>query len=91
MKTQTKRFIVTGRVQGVFFRYTTQQQAVELGLTGWAKNRSDGSVEVIAHGSEAQIKALESYLWEGPRKAHVENVTGELITVNENLVDFTTG
>lgn len=46
---------VTGRVQGVGFRYTTQQKAVESNLTGWVQNKSDGSVELEVEGAEQQV------------------------------------
>ncbi len=65
------RFIVCGRVQGVFFRASTCEQARRLGLTGYARNLADGSVEVLACGDEAAIAHLERWLQDGPPMAKV--------------------
>jgi acylphosphatase len=65
---------VRGRVQGVGFRATTYDEARRLGLAGWARNRVDGTVEVLAEGSDAQLKLLLDYLRQGPRGAHVTGV-----------------
>lgn len=56
---------VYGRVQGVGFRYTTQYEAKRLGLTGYAKNLDDGSVEVVACGEEGQVEKLMQWLKSG--------------------------
>lgn len=58
---------VYGRVQGVGFRYTTQHEAQRLGLTGYAKNMDDGSVEVVACGDAAQVEKLIKWLKEAGR------------------------
>ena len=58
--------VVRGRVQGVFFRASTQREAKRLGLTGWVKNRPDGGVEIVAEGEEDQVKDL---LVLGPARA----------------------
>ena len=68
------RFVVSGKVQGVFFRASTRERALDLGLTGRATNLSDGDVEVIACGDEAAIAALEAWLWQGPAAARVSDV-----------------
>lgn len=68
------RFVVYGRVQGVGFRWFVLRQAERLGLTGLARNLRDGSVEVIADGTEAALAELERALEQGPRAAHVERV-----------------
>ncbi len=65
---------VRGRVQGVFFRASTQREAKRLGLTGWVKNRSDGSVELLAEGEEEELKELISWAHRGPSAARVERV-----------------
>lgn len=59
------RINVTGRVQGVGFRYTTQQKASRLGLTGWVRNERDGSVEIHAEGAPERIAALLDWLDSG--------------------------
>ncbi|WP_233843358.1 acylphosphatase [Dyella sp. 2HG41-7] len=68
------RFLVSGRVQGVFFRASTRNEALRLGLDGYARNLSDGSVEVVACGSAEALAQLEQWLWQGPSAAHVEAV-----------------
>jgi acylphosphatase len=65
---------VTGRVQGVFFRAATREEAARLGLTGWVRNLPDGRVEVMACGPEDQLAALQQWLWQGPPLARVQHV-----------------
>jgi len=74
MAEPARRVRVTGRVQGVFFRAWMQQQALELGVNGWVRNASDGSVEGHLEGDEAAVKALIQRLWEGPPSADVDDV-----------------
>ena len=68
------KFIVSGRVQGVFFRASTRTEAMRLGLTGYAKNLSDGSVEVLACGDASALDELQRWLHIGPPAASVESV-----------------
>ena len=68
------RFIVAGKVQGVFFRASTREQALKSGLRGYAKNLADGSVEVLAVGDAESIDALEAWLRVGPPKAQVDTL-----------------
>jgi acylphosphatase len=68
------RFLVSGVVQGVFYRASTREQARQLGLAGHARNLPDGRVEVIAHGSPEALDALERWLWQGPAAAQVDGV-----------------
>ena len=72
-----KRFRIYGHVQGVGFRYFTWKQALKIGVTGFVRNLADGTVEVIAVGSESQIEALDAWLQEGPRTARVNQVLVE--------------
>lgn len=65
---------VRGRVQGVGYRDACVEQARRLGVTGWVRNRSDGSVEVEMHGTVAQLNALARWLADGPPFAEVRNV-----------------
>ena len=76
MATETfaKRFLVSGSVQGVGFRYFAERVALRLGVTGYVKNLPDGSVEVYAVGKGAQLDALRSELGRGPRMARVDRV-----------------
>ncbi len=69
-----KRFLVSGRVQGVWYRASTRTRALELGLHGVARNLSDGRVEVIACGPGPALGELEAWLWEGPPAAEVADV-----------------
>lgn len=71
------RFLVSGKVQGVFYRASAREQALALGLTGYAKNLPDGRVEVVANGSGSALEALERWLWRGPAGARVDAVTRE--------------
>lgn len=66
--------IVSGNVQGVFFRHHTNKVANKLGLTGFVRNMPDGNVEVIAEGNENILKELIEFCKKGPIGAHVENV-----------------
>jgi len=68
------RFIVSGKVQGVFFRASTGEQAQRLHLRGYARNLADGRVEVLAGGSADAIDALERWLAQGPPQARVDAV-----------------
>ena len=69
------RFLVSGKVQGVWFRACTRDVAVRLGLRGYAKNLADGCVEVLAAGEATAIDALATWLHHGPPLARVETVT----------------
>ncbi len=65
---------VRGRVQGVYFRASTQREARRLGLTGWVRNRPDSSVEFCAEGEEESLKELIAWAHRGPSAARVERV-----------------
>ena len=69
--------VVRGRVQGVYFRQNTGDQAARLGLSGWVRNRPDGSVEVLAEGTEAALQELLAYLRRGPPEAWVTGVQAD--------------
>ena len=73
------RFIVIGKVQGVFFRASTRERALRLGLTGHAKNLANGSVEVVASGSREAVDELDAWLHHGPPAAAVEEVRREAL------------
>lgn len=68
------RYLVSGKVQGVFFRASTRQQALQLGLRGQARNLPDGRVEVLVAGDSEAIETLASWLRHGPPLAEVESV-----------------
>jgi acylphosphatase len=69
-----RRFVVSGRVQGVGFRYFTQDVARREGLTGLVRNLLDGRVEVLAEGDVASLTRLERAIRQGPSRARVERV-----------------
>ena len=69
-----KHYTVYGRVQGVGFRYFTWKTALKIGVKGWVRNLSDGSVSVIAQGTEEQLIQLKNWLQQGPKSAQVERV-----------------
>jgi acylphosphatase len=69
-----KLYRVRGRVQGVGFRYFVEQTAKALGIRGWVRNDDDGTVEVYAVGTPAQLSELAGHLWKGPRWADVRGV-----------------
>ncbi len=73
------RCIVTGHVQGVFFRASTQKVAQRLGISGHAINLPDGSVEVVAHGETVNLDKLKQYLGTGPKAAVVYSLMCESI------------
>lgn len=66
--------MVRGRVQGVGFRWFVEHEAKTLGISGWVRNNSDGSVEVLASGTAEQLSGLRSRLQQGPRASRVDNV-----------------
>lgn len=76
-----RRCYVSGRVQGVFYRASTRQRALELGVTGHARNLPDGRVEVLACGPEAAVAALCQWLWQGPPAAKVTAVESEALAL----------
>jgi acylphosphatase len=71
---QAIRCLVAGRVQGVYYRAATVEQATRLRLDGWVKNLADGRVEVVAAGPQAAVADLVRWLWQGPPAARVEAV-----------------
>lgn len=72
-----RRMRVHGRVQGVWFRASAQQEAQRVGVTGYARNERDGSVTVEAEGSEAAVAAMEAWCRIGPPRAVVTSVVCE--------------
>lgn len=66
--------LVSGMVQGVFFRYSTVRQARELGLTGWVRNLSDGRVEILAQGEKKKLEELLSWSRRGPSGSRVSGI-----------------
>jgi acylphosphatase len=69
-----KRLEITGRVQGVGFRYSMQSEAARRGVSGWVRNRRDGSVEALLQGEDAAVEALVAWARQGPAGALVTQV-----------------
>lgn len=67
-------YLVKGRVQGVGFRWFVQREAFELGLRGWVRNTADGDVEVLAAGTEEQLRKLNASLKRGSRGSRVDGI-----------------
>jgi acylphosphatase len=74
MPTVRRRFTVSGRVQGVFYREGARSEALRLGLRGYAENLPDGSVEIVAEGEPNAVEMLSRWLRNGPPRAAVSNV-----------------
>ena len=72
-----KRVVVTGRVQGVFFRDSTRQRAESAGVAGWVRNTPDGSVEAVFEGDPTAVEELVEFCRRGPSRAEVEKVEVE--------------
>mgnify|MGYP002725713853 CR=1 FL=1 len=81
--------IISGRVQGVFFRDNTKKKAQSLGLTGYVKNNSDGTVEIVAEGNESKLKQLLEFCKQGPEAADVNNTKIEWQECQNQFKTFT--
>ncbi len=86
-----RSFLISGRVQGVFFRDSTKKEALKLGLQGSALNLSDGTVKVCLRGQNDDIDLLEKWLHMGPELAKVESVIEVDIDQQLELNDFKVG
>jgi acylphosphatase len=82
MSTVTRRLRLFGRVQGVFFRESMCREAAALGVRGWVRNCTDGSVEAMVQGEAAQVEALIAWARRGPPQARVERLQVEPATGN---------
>ncbi|GAC1422026.1 MAG: acylphosphatase [Flavisolibacter sp.] len=82
------QIIISGRVQGVFYRATALKQAKRIGLRGWIRNNEGGDVEAVATGSEAQLNEFIQWCWLGPAGAKVTRIDTRLIEFKffENFV-----
>jgi acylphosphatase len=82
------RATVRGRVQGVGFRASAAAEGRRLGLTGWVRNRLDGTVETLAEGPDADVEAFLAWLRKGPSLAHVTSVDAEWLAPGCDGVSF---
>jgi acylphosphatase len=83
-----QHFIISGKVQGVGYRYNSQQQAQQLGITGWVKNLTSGQVEIIAEANTATLRQFEKWLALGPPNAKVTKVDVETLTAENAFSTF---
>lgn len=82
------RLAIRGRVQGVWFRGSARDEALRLELVGWARNRGDGSVEIVAEGPSGAMASFVEWCHRGPSGAHVREVTQNAEPRADDLVDF---
>lgn len=78
---QAQQFFISGKVQGVYFRQSAVDEATRLGLNGFAKNLSDGRVEIIASGETAALTEFVEWLQQGPPMAEVDQIEQRVIDV----------
>ncbi|KYK20422.1 acylphosphatase [Thermoplasmatales archaeon SM1-50] len=80
--------VISGRVQGVWFRASTKEKADELGLTGWVKNTNDGKVEAMFEGEETKLDKMIDWCWKGPPLAKVSRVEIKQKRHGNQFTDF---
>ncbi|MFZ0242491.1 MAG: acylphosphatase [Desulfobacterales bacterium] len=80
--------VISGIVQGVFFRVETQQAAQRLDVSGWVRNKRDGTVEAVIEGERQKVEAMLDWCRKGPPRAVVDNVAVEWETYTGEMVDF---
>lgn len=83
-----RRLRISGKVQGVYYRASTQARARALGLVGWVRNLRDGRVELVAQGDDEALEALERWCHEGPPRARVDDIEAADHPTDSNLRDF---
>ena len=71
----TIRLLISGRVQGVFYRMETRRAARRIGVTGWVRNLRDGRVEAVVEGTESKVAEMIAWCRKGPAMAHVADVS----------------
>ena len=84
-----RRFIVSGRVQGVGYRYFILSAALSHGIRGWVRNKVDGSVEVYAEADEAGLVSFKVDLKQGPVGSHVRSVVEKRLPISDSFSSFT--
>jgi acylphosphatase len=88
MEVIQRRVIISGEVQGVFFRDSTRQRARELGLAGWVRNRQDGRVEAVFQGQSQAVEKMVGWCHEGPPGARVTGVKVDEEHAEESFPGF---
>lgn len=85
-KKKTLRLVIYGQVQGVLFRDSMRREAQNLAITGWVRNRKNGTVEASVQGDSAALEAMVRWARRGPERAHVERI--EIMPDNGNYTRF---
>jgi acylphosphatase len=88
MAEKRARLIISGRVQGVYYRYSTQQEAKRLGLTGWVRNLPNGNVEAVVEGDEATVERMIEWCRQGPAGAAVSEIERTLTEASGEFEAF---
>ena len=83
-----RHFIVSGRVQGVFFRDSTQREARRLGVDGWVRNLEDGTVEGVFEGEPTAVEEMLAFCRRGPERARVDRLEVDATQALEGLAGF---
>jgi acylphosphatase len=82
-----QRYVIKGRVQGVYYRQSTLEMATALALTGYVKNNADGTVECVACGPYEALQSLVEWLWQGPDAAEVTELL-TYVAIPQNYLEF---
>ncbi|MBW2621909.1 MAG: acylphosphatase [Deltaproteobacteria bacterium] len=90
MAEKRAHLIISGRVQGVYYRYSTQQEAKRLGLTGWVRNLPNGNVEAVVEGDEATVGRMIEWCRQGPAGAVVSKIEQILTEASGEFKEFET-
>ncbi len=80
--------VISGRVQGVFFRMETQRAARRIGVTGWVRNKADGTVEAIFEGDEDRVASVLEWCKQGPPHARVDNIDVKMAAFSGEFESF---
>ncbi|MFY0663510.1 MAG: acylphosphatase [Natronospirillum sp.] len=85
---QRWHLLISGRVQGVFYRVSARDEALRLGLTGYVCNLPDGRVELCAEGDELALRSLLDWCWQGPEQAHISHIDQVQSPAAQEFDDF---
>lgn len=88
MPPSERHLIISGQVQGVSYRYKTKELADAIGLTGYVRNQSDGTVMILAQGTAAQLDELERRCYDGSKYAHVEHIASHDKGISDTYSSF---
>jgi acylphosphatase len=88
MGIKQKHCFISGRVQGVSYRYSAQQQAHQLGVTGWVRNLTDGRVELLIQGETEQLEHMLNWANKGPLFAEVTSIDISEQSLDQTFTDF---